>query len=128
MNDVTAVVAHLCFLVAAGLFLVGFYARKSATGEAAVDVRGQVRVWAYVPGDLLGAMAIWGIFYAFSMMSIMAAAGAGEGAELGVSLESLVFSIGFQVFMAAGATAIMTSRLSPVDWLGLNGRSGHWYF
>lgn len=116
MDNVTALAAHACFLFAFGLFALVAALRNAGAASQEAPVIGKVRVWAYVPKDLIGIGAIFAIFYLFGMASI-AAMGGEEETKLSVG--GLMFSIVFQVFMASGVIAMMAFRIPPVAWLGL---------
>ena len=117
MDNVTALATHACFLFSLGLFALV----AGVSNQKEAPVRGKVRVWAYVPKDLLGVAGIFGIFYLFSMANIMATE---SEEEMKLTVDGMVFSMGFQVFMAVGVTAIMAPRVPPVAWLGL--KWGQW--
>ena len=131
MDDITIQILNFAVLAAVVVFAVAAFAKRllakpRLAGEPPEISKGKVPVWIYNHLDLLGLGGIIGMFYALMMIGLMA--GADSSAEMEVTIEGLVISIGFQFFMAAVAFAIVCQRVGVVAWLGLAWKKWPWVF
>jgi membrane protease YdiL (CAAX protease family) len=130
MENITSLSVHAAYGLAAVLFVAAAgwrFARAGARGSDAPPElpTGKVPVWIYRPSDLLGLVGVAGVFY---LLAVGNAVAGESGKTLSVSLEGLLFSIGFQFFMAAIVVVIVLRRMNPVRWLGLRWRQWPWVF
>lgn len=120
MENITAISVALSYGVALVLILTGYLfmggARQRNLNPPTLP-KGNVQVWFYTPLDLLGLAAISGIFFLMAMMGAMVSEPQGTPS---FSVEGVVISIGFQLFVAAVAVAIVLPRAKAADWLGLS--------
>lgn len=119
MENITAISVCLTYGLAFVMIWLGVWlTAKSKLGAVAPPPLplGKVQTWYYRPADLLGLAGICGVFFLMAMMGAFVSELEGTPS---VSVEGVVVSIGFQLFMAAVAVAIVVMRVNPVRWLGL---------
>ncbi|MEP2777174.1 MAG: type II CAAX endopeptidase family protein [Luteolibacter sp.] len=119
MENITAISVCLSYGLAVLLIWMGhMFSGRMSRGALVPPALpgGKVPVWFYRPLDLLGTAGIAGVFFLMAMLGAMAAEPQGQPA---VSVEGVVVSIGFQLFVAAVAFAIVFTRVNPIRWLGL---------
>lgn len=76
---------------------------------------GKVATWFYRPLDLLGIGLIFVVFFSLVIATIRAS----SKPDMELSSGALLQSIAFEFIIAAISTAIVISRVHPVEWLGL---------
>lgn len=120
MDNITLVVVNAVYAVALLLFAVVAGMREMIVslvpGQPPAFPLGKVPVWLYRRGDLFGAAGIFGIFYLFAMANLTMEP---KESEPALSVTGIVFSIGFQFFMAVAVSGIVIGRTGMVHWLGL---------
>ncbi len=120
MENITALSMTACYALALLLFGLAsarrFLDARRVIGSPPAIPAGKVPVWMYRPIDLLGVLLVVGVFYLLSMGNAMAEKAEG-GAEL--TIEALIFSIGFQFLMMFMVIAAVARRVGIVEWLGL---------
>ncbi|MDP4625656.1 MAG: CPBP family intramembrane metalloprotease [Akkermansiaceae bacterium] len=125
MENITAISVCISYGLAFAMIWLGNVflgrSRQLALVPPALPL-GKVSVWVYKPFDLFGLVAIAGVFFMMMMLGFLAERLEPKPVvekELAVSVETLVFSIGFQIFVAGAAIAIVARRVNLVHWLGL---------
>lgn len=130
MENITSFSVHASYGLAVLLFFAAAAWRIASAGVRGADAPpelsvGKVPVWLYQPADLLGLAGVAGVFYLLAVGN--AVAGESDKPPT-VNLEGLLFSIGFQFFMAAVVLVIVFRRMKPIHWLGLKWREWPWIF
>jgi membrane protease YdiL (CAAX protease family) len=127
MENITSLSVHAAYGLAVILFFAAALRRISAgrvtAGGAPELPVGKVPVWFYRGADLAGLAGVAGVFY---LLAVGNAVAGESGKAPSLSLEGLLFSIGFQFFMAATVLVIGFRRMNPVRWLGLRWRQWPW--
>lgn len=127
METITAISVSLSYGFACIMIWLGhvFTGGKRQLGMAPPPLMaGKVQVWFYRPLDLLGFVGISGVFFLMMMMAFIFE-------RLGlmppqteepqkIMPGDVMFSIGYQIFIAGVAVAIVVSRVNPISWLGLS--------
>lgn len=130
MENITSLSVHAAYGLALVVFLVTAWwrwrtARPRVEGTPPEFPVGKVAVWFYRPMDLLGLAGVGGIFYLLAADNAMA----GEsGKAPKVSLEGVLVSMLFLIFMTAVAYVIVFRRVNVIRWLGLRWREWPWVF
>jgi len=124
MENITLIVVNAVYAAALVLFAAGAGIRRMVpvpdqVFQPPVLPMGKVPVWFYKRMDLIGVAAIVGVFYLLAMGNLLVEPKKGAP---GLSLEGIVFSIGFQFFMAAVVAGVVLSRTDVWYWLGLKWR------
>lgn len=128
MENITLLSMHaaygsaLVLLVLAAVFRRALAAGKMQGSPPAIPV-GKVDVWPYQNLDLVAFAGIIGVFYLLALGNSVA----GEAKENPVvTANGVIFSIGFQVFMAGVAITVVYTRVKPIHWLGLAWKKWPW--
>ncbi|MFD2258029.1 CPBP family intramembrane glutamic endopeptidase [Luteolibacter algae] len=119
MDTITATSVHASYGLAFFIFLLAYAAtslRRRVNGGPPALYMGRVSIWYYRPIDIVGAGMISMVFY---LLAIGNAAMEGQTDAPEMSMGGLIFSIGFQFFMAGIAAVIVLRRVNILEWLGL---------
>jgi membrane protease YdiL (CAAX protease family) len=128
MANITSFSVHAAYGLALGLFMAAAWWRFSLAAAKGLDAPpglpvGKVPVWIYRPIDLLGLGIIAGVFY---LLAVGNAVAGESGKPPGLSVEGIVLSIGFLIFMAVIPVAIVSRRMGLGQWLGLRWKEWPW--
>ena len=127
MSDPTVITLQLCFLGALAMFASSAIRRARAARRAPTEPPpvplGRVATWPYVNLDLLWMGFIGLTFYA---LSIGAANLVAAKAEMPITSQGLIQTIGFQAVLAGMTAMVMVWRIGPVAWLGLRWPRWRW--
>lgn len=121
MENITLLSVHAAYVLAfVVLSIAGVRRLRTAMGglpgEPPPMPVGKVAVWPYRIFDLIGFGAIAGVFYLMGTLNSMG----GEMKQVPkITAGGVIFSIGFQFFMAGLAIAMVHRRVKPVQWLGM---------
>lgn len=121
MENITLLSVHAAYGLAMVMLCIAGVRRLQTEraclpGEPPPMPDGKVAVWPYRVFDLAGFAFIVGVFY---LMAVLNALGGEVKEAPKVSANGVVFSIGFQIFMAGLAIVIVFQRVKPVRWLGM---------
>ena len=126
MEDITAVSVGLSYGFGLAVVLMGYFffaGRNLAPGAPPSLPVGKVPTWFYRSPDVLGFIGLSGIFFLMMYLPvIMEFFGGGlpdKTETRSLKPEDILFSIGFQVFTAGIAVALVAPRMNVVTWLGL---------
>lgn len=129
METITAISVSLSYALAVAIIFLGYFfsgAKSQLAGLPPPLMTGKVSVWFYRPLDWVGFAGISGAFFLmmmmgfiFEMLDIMPPQ---TDEPPKIMAGDVLFSIGYQIFMAGVAVTIVSSRISPSSWLGLSWR------
>ncbi|WP_411827434.1 lysostaphin resistance A-like protein [Luteolibacter sp. AS25] len=119
MENITLTVVNTVVLTAVILFVIAVVQRKVVSAKdfspPALPV-GKVPVWFYHRLDIIGLVVIGGIFYVLSLGNMLTL---DTDEPVKASMEGMIFSIGFQFFMAGLCGVIVLGRANIREWLGV---------
>lgn len=94
------------------------------SGQPPALPAGRVPTWFYHRWDLLGMGLVFSVFFMLVVSSIRMS----TEKELVLDPAGLLVSIGFQFVSAGIVTALVVSRIRPIEWLGLKWPGWYWVF
>lgn len=121
MDSISALSINLSCGLACLVFLLAvmgkFFAQRRSNAPLPPPLpQGKVLVWPYQMGDAFGFLVIFSLFF---LLILGATFSDRKNEEFEIEYVDIVFSIGFQIFMAALVSMFMFQRIRLSEWLGL---------